>query len=77
MANNPTISFTTIGIARSDGKPLEEVKVSRCNQCRGLVLDADEDRQAHADWHGSLRREVGMAGIGFGGIGAVLGGPNL
>lgn len=72
-----TITFNTVGITRSDGEPLREVKFSKCHQCRALVIDEDEDRQAHAEWHGTLRKEVGMAGSPFSPFGSIFGGPQI
>jgi len=39
----------------------------QCGKCAALVLV--ESAQAHADWHAAMRAEVGMASLGFGGMG--------
>lgn len=66
------VSFVTVSITAPEG-PLMGINFSKCELCNALLLDLEEDRQKHTDWHGGLRREVGIAGLGFGGFG--LGGP--
>lgn len=62
-------SFTKITIDRT---PAE---LRRCDTCMAIVIT--EDAQAHAQWHGTLTREVRTAGGPFGNIGGLFGGVNL
>lgn len=63
-----TVSFSKVTINRPNG-PLLSLDFSKCDLCKALVLDIEEDMEAHGQWHHSLRREVGTAALGFGGLG--------